>query len=81
MKVAVKLFAVARQLAGSEVVEVELPGNPTVADLRVGLAARFPTLDPILEHVLFAVGTEYATDTTQIAPGLEIACIPPVSGG
>ena len=81
MKVAVKLFAVARQLAGSDVVEFDVEDGATIAELRRGLVEHFPELQPIMPHVLFAVGAEYATDTTQIKPGVDVACIPPVSGG
>jgi molybdopterin converting factor subunit 1 len=81
MKVPVKMFAVARQLTESDVVELELPAGATVAELRECLAEQFPALKQIIDHVLFAVGAEYATDATLIKLGVEVACIPPVSGG
>ena len=57
MIVTVKLFAVARQLAQSDEVEVEIPPNATVADLRANLKEQYPSLDQLMGHVLFAVGT------------------------
>ena len=81
MNVRVKLFAVARQLAGSSEVELELADGASVADLRRELTARYPPLAELAGHVNFAVDAQYATDETEIHAGAEIACIPPVSGG
>jgi molybdopterin converting factor subunit 1 len=77
----VQLFAVAKQLAGRETIEISLADHATVADLRRALAAAVPELADSLPRMLFAVNQEYARDTTPIPPDAEVACIPPVSGG
>lgn len=81
MRVAVQLFAVARQLAGRDRVEVELPAGATVAQLREQLGRQLPALEGLLPQMLFAVAAQYADDQTPIPPEAEVACIPPVSGG
>ena len=81
MKVEVKLFAVARQVAGSEMVTLELGEAPTVADVRTALVQRFPALGATMRHMMMAVDTEYAGDDTPLGRGSEVALIPPVSGG
>jgi molybdopterin converting factor small subunit len=81
MRVRVHLFAVARQRAGRSVVEVEVPGGSTVADLKAALGDQVPDLAPILPAARFAVEAEYADDATPIPPGADVALIPPVSGG
>lgn len=81
MKVTVKLFARARELAGTERVELELPAHALVGDLKRSLAARFPAVLPLLPQLLVALGTEYADDRTALMPDVEVACFPPVSGG
>ena len=81
MNLSVKLFARARDLAGSETVEVDLPDSATVADLRSALAETTPQLRPLLPNLHVAMGTDYASDDTVIDPSQEIACFPPVSGG
>lgn len=81
MNIKVRLFAVARQLAGKELVTVNVPEGSTVERLREQLAAEYPELAPLLPHVLFAVGSEYVGDGHTLAESPEIACIPPVSGG
>jgi molybdopterin synthase catalytic subunit/molybdopterin synthase sulfur carrier subunit len=81
MKVRVKLFASARQLAGTDTVEVELGDPATVAQLQWALAEQIPALGNLLRHAMFAVDMEYVSPQAQIMPGADIACIPPVSGG
>lgn len=81
MKITVRLFAVARDLAGSQSVEIEVDENATISDLRVALLSAFPALSPIADHMLFSVNSEYASDRTTIAADADIGCIPPVSGG
>lgn len=80
-QVRVKLFAVARQLTQRDSIELDLPPNPTVADLRAALAERVPALRAHLPSMLFAVDANYANDRTPLDSTTDIACIPPVSGG
>lgn len=79
--VTVQLFARARDLAQADSLRVELPVGATVATLRDQLAAGWPVLAGLLASSAFAVAGEYAQDTTAIAPNVEVAVIPPVSGG
>lgn len=81
MKVAVKLFAAGRDLAGSGEVVVELSPGADVGELRQVLAAQLPQLAPLAARSLVAVNAEYAQDSTLVSEGDELALIPPVSGG
>ena len=81
MKIVVRLFAVARQLAGREMISLEVSPGTTIGQLREKLAEELPDLSPVLPHVLFAIGSEYAADEQAITEGSQITCIPPVSGG
>ena len=81
MKVAVRLFAKARDLAGTGSLECEFPGACRVSDLKQELVTRFPPLAPLVPRLLIAVGTDYADDSTPLSSDSEVACFPPVSGG
>lgn len=81
MKLDVKLFARAKDLAGAGTVQLELAEHAKVADLRKALAERIPALSSLAPKLLVAVGTEYADDGMTVNPALEVACFPPVSGG
>lgn len=82
MEITVKLFAAARQAAGSDAIEVRLSAaEASVGDLRVAIAEQYPALAEIVRHVMFAVDTEYADDRSVVKEDAEVAMIPPVSGG
>ncbi len=80
-QVVVRLFAVARDLAGAATVELALHADATIADLRLALVKRMPQLAVYGASLRFAIDNDYAEDATIIPAGAEIACIPPVSGG
>lgn len=81
MKVTVRLFARARDLAGVDTLTVEIASGATVKELRQTLAGRVPTLAGFVARCAVAVNEEYAQETDRVAEGAEIALIPPVSGG
>lgn len=81
MLVHVRLFAVARQIVGSESITVDLPDKATVVDLRRVIARDWPALASILPRMMIALGSEYAGDDRPITGGCDLAVIPPVSGG
>jgi molybdopterin converting factor subunit 1 len=81
MKVCVRLFARARDLAGQDTVHLEVAAPSTVGQLRRQLAAAIPALRTMLEHCGVAVGSEFANDAVVLPPKAEVAILPPVSGG
>jgi sulfur-carrier protein len=81
MKVRVKLFAAAKEFAGSDEVSVDVPNAATIADLRQAIVTSFPSLQKIVPHSLWAIGPEYVPDDTKLTAASDIALIPPVSGG
>src|SRR5829696_1156943 len=76
MLVRLRLFAMLRERAGTNELELELPDGARVRD---ALAA-VETLAGGLPLVM-AVNREYADADAPLAPGDELALIPPVSGG
>ena len=82
MTLRVRLFAVLRERAGSDLIELELEQGATVADALEQLSRSDP-LARLLERmpVRMAVNRDYASPDTQLGPGDELALIPPISGG
>ena len=76
MKVTVRLFAVLRQRAGRDTLELDLPDDARVSDA----LAEVDDLAGGLTLVM-AVNREYAAVDHPLAAGDELALIPPVSGG
>lgn len=81
MLVHVHLFARARDLAGADLLRVDLPDGATVAELRRRLAADHPALASLLERSALAVENEFAADSLVLTNDAEVAVLPPVSGG
>ena len=76
MKVTVRLFAILRQRAGRDTLELDLPEGARVSD---ALAAVDDLAGGL--RLVMAVNREYAAADHPLAPGDELALIPPVSGG
>jgi MoaE-MoaD fusion protein len=82
MVVHVRLFAVLRERAGTDSLELALRRGATVADAMRALAGH-ERLGDLIEAmpVHMAVNRDYATAATVLGPEDELALIPPVSGG
>lgn len=78
MHVRIRLFAMLRERAGTSELELELPDDARVSD---ALAA--PAVAALAEGLplVLAVNREYASGEQPLAPGDELALVPPVSGG
>ena len=81
MKLSVRFFASAREIAGSDSVELELPDDATIAQTRGALLQSLPMLAARSGTLLWAVNNEYATDDRKLQATDVVACFPPVSGG
>ncbi len=79
--VRVRYFARARDIVGADEVIEEVPYEPTVGQLRQTLKHTYPALAGLLERSAIAVNHDFAEDARRLAPGDEVAVIPPVSGG
>src|SRR5687768_4583347 len=82
MTVRVRLFAMLRERAGRDEVELELGEGATVADA-IAAVGSLPGLEGVVGRlpVRMAVNRDYADESTSLAAGDELALIPPVSGG
>jgi len=83
MVLQVRLFAILRERAGRDQLEIEVPEGATVAEALGALRAESEPLAEALEGmpVVMAVNRSYADEGEALAPGDELALIPPVSGG
>jgi MoaE-MoaD fusion protein len=83
MVLQVRLFAVLRERAGREAIEIELPEGATVAEALRALGSESEPLAEALEAmpVVMAVNRSYVDEDATLAAGDELALIPPVSGG
>jgi MoaE-MoaD fusion protein len=83
MVLQVRLFAVLRERAGRDSLEIEVPEGATVAEALRALGAESEPLAAALEAmpVVMAVNRSYVGEEATLSAGDELALIPPVSGG
>lgn len=80
MTVVVRLFASYAERFGRDRLDMSIRAGTTVADV-VALLRLVPGGSSLPRIPLVAVNSSYASDTTVIHHGDEIALIPPVAGG
>ena len=82
MRIRVRLFAMLRERAGRDAIELEVADGATVADVTGALGEDEP-LGELLGRlpVVMAVNREYAPGERRLRAGDELALVPPVSGG
>lgn len=81
MEITVLLFAAHRDLAGAADTVVTLPERATVEALLAELRGRGGGWELLPARAAVAVNRKYASGSTVLAPGDEVALIPPVAGG
>ena len=80
MQLTVLLFASYADALGASSVRVAVPEGATVGDL-LGRIAQLPGASALPPRPLVAVNQRYAERGDTLAPGDEVAVIPPVAGG
>ena len=81
MTTKVLLFASLREIASGPSLTLDLPQGATAGDLVRVVAGHLPAAASLLPRVRVAVNQAYVGMDHEIAPGDEVALIPPVSGG
>ena len=81
MLVTVRLFAVLRDVAGSEECTIALAPGAQALEAKAVLLERYPRLQGLLASTRVARNAEYQPWDVELADGDELCIIPPVSGG
>jgi molybdopterin converting factor small subunit len=76
----ISLFAGMAAAVGRRTVELAWDDG-TAAALRSRLAVEFPAIAPLLARSTVAIGDAYVADDARVPCGVDVAIIPPVSGG
>ena len=81
MRIRLKMFAMLREKAGVDQIDLELPAPATVAMAIEAAARRLPAIAPLIPRAAAAVNLFYAANDQLLSDGDELALIPAVSGG
>lgn len=80
-QVTVLFFANLRERAGKKKIQMDVPGETSVAQFKELLINELPDLAPAFESIIISINKEFAFDDEIIPDEAEIAIFPPVSGG
>ena len=80
-KIKVLFFATLRDRAGTKSLEIEIPEDTTVQNLKDRIARDYPSLEQSMESVVISINREFAFDESVVPESAEVAMFPPVSGG
>ena len=81
VRVRVLFFGMLREIVGRAEEEADLPETACVEDLFARYGGRHPRLAALRSSVIASVNEEFAEWRKPLAPGDEVAFLPPVSGG
>lgn len=81
MKIRLLAFATAADALGTGETELEIPDGSRIADLRQRLDREHPGLAPLWPRLAIAVDGRIVPSETHLEDGVEVALLPPVSGG
>lgn len=81
MWVRVVAFATAADALGAGELALELPVGARIDDLRTALLARTPALETLWSRLAIAVDGAIVGVEEPLREGVEVALLPPVSGG
>lgn len=77
----IELFAIAKDHAGCDHVDVSVPATCKIDQFKHIIAAQHPSLASILPACRIAMDDQYCSDDQMIDTHASICLIPPVSGG
>jgi len=80
MKINLVAFGIAKDIVGSNQLELNVDGVQNLGDLKAQLCERFPEFQK-LRSLSLAVNESYQEDSFALSENDEVVIIPPVSGG
>ncbi len=81
MKIHLLAFASAGDALGATELDLEMPADSRVADLRARLDQEHPGIVPLWPRLAVAVDGRVVSSDEPLRDGVEVALLPPVSGG
>lgn len=81
MRVTVKLFALIREKAGTDSLDLDLPDGADVKQAVEAIRHQQPGLEPYLDNLRFSLDMDFVEANATLREGAEVVLIPPVSGG
>jgi molybdopterin converting factor subunit 1 len=80
-EIKVLFFSTFRDRVGEREINIEIPEEFTVSQVKILISEKYPSLGDNLDFILVAINKDFAFDDDLIPDNAELAFFPPVSGG
>jgi len=81
-QITIKLFANLKEKAGSGSIQMQIPENASVGDLKRLLKTAYPALGPQLANVVVLINKHHIFLDEDVIPlNAEVTFLPPIAGG
>jgi molybdopterin converting factor small subunit len=80
-KIRIMLFAGLKEAAGNDYLEADWKMGQTAEELKKNVMLQYPKLQGWVSRSRLAGNKEFLPDSALVCPDIELALIPPVSGG
>ena len=81
MKIKVTLYYHLKEKAGTGNLDLDVPDQATIKDLKGILEAKFPALRTHLDNIMILMDKKIVLDEDKLKENAEIAFLTPVGGG
>ncbi len=80
-KITVNLYYHLKDKAGTNQINLELPENSTIKELKTLLIHNYPALQSQLDNIMMLINQKIAIDEDKIPQNAQVSFLTPIGGG
>jgi len=80
-KITVNLYYHLKDKAGTNQINLELPDNSTIKELKILLIRDYPALQSQLDNIMTLINQKIAVDEDKIPQNAQVSFLTPIGGG
>ena len=80
-KITVNLYYHLKDKAGTNQINLELPDNSTIKELKILLIRDYPALQSQLDNIMTLINQKIAVDEDKIPLNAQVSFLTPIGGG
>jgi molybdopterin synthase sulfur carrier subunit len=80
-RITVNLYYHLKEKAGTNQINLELPENSTIKELKVLLIHDYPALQSQLDNIMMLINQKIALDEDKIPQNAQVSFLTPIGGG
>jgi molybdopterin converting factor small subunit len=80
-KITVNLYYHLKDKAGTNLINLEVPDNSTIKELKIILVKTYPALQSQLDNIMTLINQKIAVDEDKIPLNAQVSFLTPIGGG